>query len=61
MDHPSLNPDALKYALQGSDAAILKETDLTDEVLSQLNAYKRKAGLTAADFYFNEKIPFGFN
>ncbi len=27
-------------------------------LLNQLNAYTRKAGLTAADFYVNEKIPF---
>ena len=61
VDHPSLDPDALKYALQGSNATIMTEADLTDEVLNQLNAYTRKAGLTAADFYVNEKIPFGFN
>ena len=53
MDHPSLDPDALKYALQGSNATIMTEADLTDEVLNQLNAYTRKAGLTAADFYVN--------
>ena len=46
---------------QGSNATIMTEADLTDEVLNQLNAYTRKAGLTAADFYVNEKIPFGFN
>ena len=60
VDHPALDPDALAYALEGSNAALMTSAD-TAKVLSQLNAAKQYKGLTAEDLYVNAKIPFGFN
>ena len=36
-------------------------TDDIDAVLTQLNAYERKKGMTSDDLYVSSKIPFGFN
>ena len=60
VDHPALDPDALAYALEGSNASLMTSAD-TAKVLSQLNAAKQYKGLTAEDLYVNAKIPFGFN
>lgn len=60
VDHPALDPDALAYALEGSNASLMTSAD-TAKVLSQLNAAKQYKGLTAEDLYVNAKIPYGFN
>ena len=60
VDHPSLDPDALLYALKDSNATLMSASDISP-VLEQLNAFQRLENVTADDLYINAKIPFGFN
>ncbi len=60
VDHPSLDPDALLYALRDSNATLMSASDISP-VLEQLNAFQRLENVTADDLYINAKIPFGFN
>lgn len=72
-DHQSFDQGAFQYALalQAGEKGLAEEEyiaslDLLDaqeisQVLDQLNASRRYAGLTAEDLYINSKLPFGFN
>jgi len=72
-DHQSFDNGAYLYALEQNAAArdmapedYMASLELMSEqtiaaVLPQLHAYQRYSGLTAADLYGNEKLPFGFN
>lgn len=69
VDHPSFEESCYLYSVELAAARYGKELadyDLLDtaeltEVLPQLHAYERYAGLKAEDLYYSAKIPFTFN
>lgn len=66
--HQSFDNDAFLHALEedaAADGVAVSSYDLLDAaeiegVLSQLNATDKMPGVTAAELYRNEKLPFGF-
>lgn len=65
IEHQSFNNDAFLHALEEDAEKTGKSYDLLDAgeidgVLDQLNAKRNMPGVTAAQLYHNEKLPFGF-
>ena len=72
VQHEAFNPTAYIYSMafqagkhgmtpdEYAESVGLMDADEISTVLKQLNAYMR-SGVSAADLYVNDKVPFGFN